>query len=207
MTNLTDRRLWATLSMGSRLYGTAVEGSDTDILNLYLPEPHEMVANKHVVLPQCIKDGIDTRHSLLGDFVMSLGHNPEHMVLAYHYDDLFHGVRSAWLNADALNKMLDVALNMWTNANTPKNKAHAYRYMVSARLMVRSTPDLYPLTRGDLMEYMWLRNDDDRQMTDTAFRGAHTSIRGIVRSLAYNTTTDRQRLAEWTLLRYLGLHG
>lgn len=205
MTN--DRRLWASLTLGSHLYGTTTEESDLDILNLYIPTPDELVANRHVKLPQCIKDGVDTRHLLLGDFVLSLGVNAEHMCLAYHYEDMFGAIETAWLNGRALRNILTASMNMWENAQTPKNRAHAYRYLVAAIRMAYSLRPLYPMIQSHHANFMALRNDDSNAfVTDVVFRMDHQNAQWYVdQHWRSNDYPDRQRLAEWTLLRYLGL--
>lgn len=202
MTN--GRHLWATLQLGSHLYGTTVEGSDTDLLELYLPTPVELVDNKRLHLPQCIKDGIDTRGALLGDFVMSLGINVEHSTLAYHYSDLFGDLQTYWLNGHALRAILDAATNMWVNAESPKNKAHAYRYALAASRMSRGEK-LYPLEGQALIDYMLLRHGAED--TSWGFMNSMNALRQYTEGLwkSKPAPTDRQKRAEWVMLRYLGL--
>lgn len=205
----TSRRLWTTLLLGSHLYGTAVEGSDTDLLELYLPTPVELVENRRYTLSQCIKDGIDTRGALLGDFVMSLGINVEHSTLAYHYSDLFGELQPYWLNGQAIRNILDAATNMWVNGKTPKNKAHAYRYAYCAMRMCQGL-ELYPMVDQAHVEYMALRNDETNQRTTESFLGALAVIRDAADVIDWaDTDADRYRArekrAEWVLLRYLNL--
>lgn len=201
----TERKLWATLTLGSHLYGTAVEGSDTDLLHLYIPTTAELVANRRVSIPQRIENGIDNRHLLLGDFIMSLGHNPEHMVLAYHYADLFQGLDTAWLTGRALHAMLDASWSMWDKAQTPKNRAHAYRYALAANAMAKGSP-LYPLLNQFYVQYMRLRNDEPDQIDNRAFCDYHGAVRTYINNLwKSDQFPDQDRLAQWTILRYLGL--
>lgn len=200
----TSRRLWTTLLLGSHLYGTQTEGSDTDLLELYLPTPVELVENRRYTLSQCIKDGIDTRGALLGDFVMSLGINVEHSTLAYHYSDLFGELQPYWLNGQSLRNILDAATNMWVNGKTPKNRAHAYRYALAASRMSRGE-ELYPLKGGALDDYMLLRNGAED--TPWGFMRSMEAIRSYTEGIwkSKPAPTDRQKRAEWVLLRYLNL--
>lgn len=200
-----DRRLFATLQLGSRLYGTSVEGSDDDILELYLPTTDELVANRVVRMPQCIRNGIDTRQMLLGDFVMSLGTNTEHMVLAYQYHEIFSGIQTAWLNHRALTTILNAAQNMWDNAKTPKNRAHAYRYLYSASQMSLGIRPLYPMTGRWHADFMSLRNDEPNQFSQ--FHEFLNNIRvDMDRFWKSENYPNRQTLSEWVIIRYLGLH-
>lgn len=202
----TERRLWAKLQLGSHLYGTTVEGSDQDFLELYLPTTVELASNERVHIPQTIENGVDTRRFLLGAFVMSLGTNPEHSVLAYHYSDKFWGIQHLWMNGESLRWILDVAESMWTHAKAPKQKAHAYRYVIAIRAMASDAP-LYPMLSQFREIFMGLRNDEPSQLTTLQFNDSVSAVREYLDRTWKSSpgVDDKQRRAEWVLLRYLGL--
>jgi hypothetical protein len=201
-----ERRLYALLTVGSHLFGTTTEESDLDRLELLIPSTEEMVDMRaRPNLPQCIRNGIDTRQMFLGNFVMSLGTNVENMVVAYHYAELFEDIQTLWLNGRALRNILAAAENMWDNAKTPKNKAHAYRYTLAAIQMSQGRV-LYPMEANFHENYMGLRNDDPDQIGEYHFKKYLDTVReAIKRNWPSDGYPNREKLAEWVMLRYLNL--
>jgi hypothetical protein len=206
-----ERRLFEELTVGSKLFGTQVEGSDLDLLRLWIPSTEEMVTNQRVHLPQCVKNGIDTRNMLLGGFVMSLGTNVENMAIAHHYDEIFEDIATYWLNGRALQTMLNAADNMWKNAKTPKNAAHGFRYAYTVvRIMNAPGEPVYPLTGTSLETYMKIRNAVDVVEATDVYQSRWQDFMDdiaaeIKRHWPSNGYPNREKLAEWVMLRYLNL--
>jgi hypothetical protein len=186
-----ERRLFEELTVGSKLFGTQVEGSDLDLLRLWIPSTEEMVTNQRVHLPQCVKNGIDTRNMLLGGFVMSLGTNVENMAIAHHYDEIFEDIATYWLNGRALQTMLNAADNMWKNAKTPKNAAHGFRYAYTV-VRIMNAPGETVVEATDVYQSRWQDFMDDIAAE-------------IKRHWPSNGYPNREKLAEWVMLRYLNL--
>lgn len=137
---MSQRKRFATFQIGSHLYGDAKPSSDLDLLNLWYPTTKEMVSNQRVVIPSNVTDAIDQRNLLLGDFVMSLGANPENTLIFLQYRDWFPGLDPVWfLRTSTIRTMLVSAEGMWKNNHKAKNPskqlAHAYRYLLGAMFM------------------------------------------------------------------------
>lgn len=205
---MSERKLYAKLTVGSNLFGTQTPDSDYDWLELLIPSTRELVQNQRVTIPQRINKHVDTRAMLLGGFVTSLGGNVENMATAYHYQEYFGPIQQYWLRRESLQKMLAVSMNMWNNAKTPKNLAHAYRYAYTADVMGDGADfPAYPMTDHPREIYMGLRNGLDTCLKDARFFQYLMMVQEDVdnsKTLS-DDSVDYDKLAEWVMLRYLGL--
>lgn len=159
------RIAYATLPVGSHLYGGATEESDHDVLALVIPTLTELVGNRRITISQTYGGGLDTRTVLLGDFVMSLGVNPENTLIALSYPEHFPD-SDLWLRWSTSTTMFNSGMAMFKNAakiqedRRGKQLGHAYRYILGALQIKMKLPTTYPLTGDVFKVYMSIRNDE-----------------------------------------------
>lgn len=151
------RKEFASLITGSRLYGTEGPDSDLDLFKLTFPTLAELVGNRHVTVPHCIKNGLDTREVILGEFVMSLGIDVERSLTALHYG-LFGELTQHWLRRDFVNSLLTVARRMHDNAKTDKARAHAYRVWQAHVNLRNGASRLYPMSERERAVFMGIKD-------------------------------------------------
>ena len=212
---IQKRRLWAALPTGSQLYGTQTPESDEDTVQIWIPTWAELVSNKVVTIPQRITElgdtQLDVRGVLLGHFVMSLGHNPENMVLAHENPNRFGEIHHLWFKGDALTHMLNVAENMWTHAKTGANVAHAFRYASTIASWVLNPGVLaYPMNEITRDKYLEMKRQSNPEQARLVYgqvnweRGTK-GLRDTIEREWKTTQTDEDRdaLARWVMSQYL----
>lgn len=197
LNELSALKVFAELKTGSHLYGTNRPFSDEDTFVLVYPTVEQLVSNRNASFPQVIFDGRDTRTVLLGDFVMSLGKDPERSFSAMHYPNLFGEILDAWFCTDFLFRVLHVGQKMFDTAQTPKQKAHGARlWMAYVSLMNGTDPaGLYPMTADERLTYANIR---DGYWANTTFDWMPTTMQNKVR----HGSVDYTRLAEWVWAKY-----
>lgn len=196
------RKLFAELVTGSTLYGTAHVDSDLDLVRIEYPTRSDVTSNRQVKRPQCISNGVDTRHVLLGEFVNSLGVNTENTILAAHYINQFGELHPFFMVEQVPIHMFNVACNMMTYAKSPKILAHGYRIGAVAGYISRGEP-IFPLTNPDISIYQSLRSLSDtalEPLTDDeriAFLPALPDD-----SVLPHNPINREALTEWVWAKY-----
>lgn len=192
-----NRELYLALPVGSHLYGTTHAESDKDWLQLLIPSHQDMISNKRVTIPQQISNGLDIRTQFLGDFVTSLGHNPENTIIALHYHEHFGKLFPYFVNKTTAFNIMTVAEKMWKNAKTPKMRAHAFRHVAAAQSLVDYGYVRYPLEDMDLKLYKYLLNDGT--LEEVPWK---THVALVANSDLPDTPTNTDALVEWVWNEY-----
>jgi hypothetical protein len=200
-----DRTLYAEFTTGSKLYGSATDKSDTDLVRLWYPTLAELVGNGQVTISQRFHNGYDVRGLLLGDFVMSLGKNNENTLLAMHYaDEYFEGIDPNWyVSAGFVKGLINTADSMMRFAKTSKVYAHGYRYLASAEAIMNGSRDPYPMAPEVLERYMEIRADEE----PPTWAGPSIDLLDRASSEMPTWSVDTGSLAEWTWQAYQRFYG
>jgi hypothetical protein len=200
---MSPRSLYTRLIVGSRLYGYDTAESDLDFLDLVVPTKMELIANKRITIPQSITDTADTRTMLLGEFVMSLGTNPENSLIAMHYQDEFPDP-ALWLRKQTAFRLIEVAEKMMLQAGKPKMAATAFRYISGAIDLSEDGMLTYPMSDEQVYTMRWLLKDSDEPKNVTYHW--ENLMAGINESGLSNEDIDYEAMAEWTAQIYLEVH-
>ena len=199
-----SRVLYSSYLIGSHLYGDAKPTSDVDHLNLWVPTMEEIAENRRITLQSTVSDGVDTRNALLGDFVMSLGDNPEHTLFGLTFLP-FVRLRRHFLRRSTALKMFASARSVIDSADKIKPSARnktlgqAWRYLSAAScLYANGFWSGYPMTGTALETYKQLR------------QGTYTGGLKVTHSLEElygegklpDEPRDTETLARWVLGEY-----
>lgn len=202
------RTLFAELQSGSRLYGSATDTSDNDLVRIWFPTQAEVVSNRQVTIAQTISNDTDVRNIVLGEFVMGLGKNNENTLLAIHYRKEIGIDPERFVNKAFVLELFKTGSNMQKFAKTAKIYAHGYRYRAIAIRLAQGQFTKYPLLDHDLSIYKRLRAMTDEEAVENASKFR------IDESVTINDSThlsnqkiDTQYLAEWVWNQYAGLYG
>lgn len=166
VTNYLDHTV--SLTYGSRLYGTALSNSDTDLLTLFCESEADLFAGRS---PQVSRNDpieeVDEKFMRLGVFTHLLAKGDPHWsVIALQYPTLYH-LTSLLVSTRTVERMISMSHAQARDAKNPKQRAHGFRTAIAAFDLFTTGDVRYPMTEADVEIYHAIRDESIQGLEQT----------------------------------------